>query len=264
MFRRFALLCLVVAGAVLLPTSSASATLVPCDEGRSGANYAHACVNQYGDRYEWRFTPSGSQFAYLEVSADRSSWVTMDVSGYVSTPYNVLTVQQSGARYWRIRILGGATIGGTATDTIAVGGSGASVPGGYVPPNECGALDVGCNFDFAFRYFLIPSNDTLDKWSDLGASLGDKPPFGYFTDFWGALDDLFSSGPGESEPVDLTITIPSTDGSADKTLVAISSDSAGGQAVAGLRPVLLALLWMSSLIPLGVYLWRRMFPVVEG
>lgn len=264
MSRRFALFALVVVSAVLIPTSSASATLVPCDEGRSGTNYAHACVNQYGDRYEWKFTPVGSQFAYFEVSVDRSSWSTVDATGYVTTPYYVLTTQVSGAKYWRIRILGGATIGGTNTSTLAVGGSSASVPGGYVPPNECAVIDVGCNFEFAGRYFFIPSDGALDQFTDLGATLQSAIPFGYFTDLWTILDGVFAND-GAVTPSSISVLEPfASPGQSRQSVILLDENGTFGQLLIDQRPLIEVVLWFMSLIPLGFYLWRKMIPAVEG
>lgn len=264
MSRRFALFALVVVSAVLIPTTSASATLVPCDEGRSGTNYAHACLSPYGDRYEWKFTPTGSQFAYLEVSTDRASWVTLDATGYVSTPFYELTSMYTGAKYWRIRLYGGGTIGGTATDTLAVGGSNASVPGGYVPPNECAVIDVGCNFEFAGRYFFIPSDGALDQFTNLGTTLQGAVPFGYFTDLWTILDGVFANQ-GAVTPASISVREPfASAGQSRGNVILLDENGTFGQLLIDQRPLIEVVLWFMSLIPLGFYLWRKMIPAVEG
>lgn len=55
---------------------------------------------------------------------------------------------------------------------------------------DCDLFDVGCQFQKAITFLFIPSQDTLDKFSNLWQSISNKRPFGYFTVITGQLDAL--------------------------------------------------------------------------
>jgi len=57
---------------------------------------------------------------------------------------------------------------------------------------QCLALSIaGC-----FSYMFVPNTQTLAQFTDLGAELGNKPPFGY----WGAVRDLLATSTASTTP----------------------------------------------------------------
>lgn len=59
---------------------------------------------------------------------------------------------------------------------------------------DCSLYDVGCQFQKAITYLFVPSNDVLNKFSNLWQTIAEKRPFGYVTITINQLKELNTSG----------------------------------------------------------------------
>jgi len=134
--------------------------------------------------------------------------------------------------------------------------------------NECSFGDVACYFRSGLNWAFMPEQTTLDQFSGLGEDIGSKIPFVYVVGAADLASITFSSGEGS--------ILYSYDGlfrfPCDMGMLNICETGTYYHVMGPSDPIvewmrdkrtpLSVFMWLLLLVPLSLWVWRRLFPVV--
>lgn len=248
--------------------------------------------SDFGYLFKWTGTDNFARW-YLHKTGDLA--YKYGISGYVKeVPGQTFFYMQDNdpglptgmvaGDQWKLRLFtaGGdptncwvsATVATAATDP-GFGGSGGG-PDDYGDGddgegNDCSAFDVFCRIKGALSWAFMPSEDSLDQWSDLGSDIEGKVPFVYVV---GSIDLADSFFPSCSMPCtemgsyNGLFTIPeftiNTMGdeftTGDVVVLPASSDQV--EWLRDYRELFSVVMWVLLLAPFAYWIWTRLFPAV--
>jgi len=161
---------------------------------------------------------------------------------------------------------------GSVEDSGTAGG-GPSDYGDATDPDtssSCSAFDVFCRIKSALSWAFVPDSATLDQYETLGDDLQTRIPFVYIAGTFDLLDfnlpDCTSDDVGCTTAYNGLVTLPSFDvvgseGGDTGSIVVLGPGSTGLDWMRDARPALAIVIWLLMLVPLGLWIWRRLMPV---
>lgn len=147
------------------------------------------------------------------------------------------------------------------------GTSAVGIPANPDTGEDCGAVDVPCQL----RYLFVPSSSTYARFTGLGTTLSGKFPLSLLVDTSellqiatnGCTSGVETGGCAAWAGISVATGLPGTSG-AEEPVKILAADSAAYLWLADRRPLATLVLWLLSLLPIVFYVWRKLFPVVEG
>jgi len=133
--------------------------------------------------------------------------------------------------------------------------------------NECSFGDVACYFRSALNWAFVPESSTLDQFGSMWDDMGTKIPFVYVAGGFELLSfNVAESGAGWS--YDGVMRLPCAMGDSlnicetgTYTYVLPPGDAILTW-MRDYREALSVFMWLLLVVPLGLFVWRRLFPVV--
>lgn len=209
--------------------------------------------------------------------------VNMDTEAYVDETYSgnglytKTWAQQRQPSYVRIKVKGtpscfidlGVEVWGSQESLGTGAGGGPSDYGEADDPDsgsDCSAFDIFCRIKAGLSWAFVPEDESLEQFSALGDDIQTKIPFVYIAGTFTLLDFNLPDCTGGScigYEYDGLFTIPSFD---------LGGVASGGITVLGPgdditlwmvdnRELMGVFVWLLMLVPLGLWIWRRLMPV---